>query len=363
MTVKVSRPSIDIRGTLDELNKPSGIAGNAMLAAETPQEQFNLIGAGRKNLLINGSVQVWQKGTTQTKSNSYSNTGPDHMTTYYGGTYAQQSVVLPSGQEVSALRYTADTSSNACPNFNWIMEDAGKILRGQTVTISWWMRTSKPGIMMGARVNNVANSRYSGGGSYYTLGQTSGFIYEATTSWTYHSRTVALSDANTHAHGLAEIWAAGGSMSSGDWFEIAQVQLELGSVATPFEHRSYGEELALCQRYYETSFAHGVTPSNGPNSTSLVSDWMTGIASNRSNASATIFFKVRKRVAPMLNGYGASNGYLGYKNMTDATDFAWNQSSVVVRAATQVGFMLSQGFSNGNSFYIQFHYTADAELY
>ena len=250
MTVKVSRPSIDIRGTLDELNKPSGIAGNAMLAAETPQEQFNLIGAGRKNLLINGSVQVWQKGTTQTKSNSYSNTGPDHMTTYYGGTYAQQSVVLPSGQEVSALRYTADTSSNACPNFNWIMEDAGKILRGQTVTISWWMRTSKPGIMMGARVNNVANSRYSGGGSYYTLGQTSGFIYEATTSWTYHSRTVALSDANTHAHGLAEIWAAGGSMSSGDWFEIAQVQLELGSVATDFEHRSYGEELALCQRYF-----------------------------------------------------------------------------------------------------------------
>ena len=251
MTVKITRPSIDIRGTLDELNKPSGIAGNAMLAAETPQEQFNLIGAGRKNLLVNGSVQVWQKGTTQTKSSSYTNVGPDHMTTYFGGTYAQQSVVLPSGQEVSALRYTADTSSNASPNFNWIMEDAGKILRGQTVTISWWMRTSKPGIMMGTRVNNVANSRYSGGGSFYTLGQTSGFIYEATESWTYHSRTVALSDANAHAHGLAEIWAAGGSMSSGDWFEIAQVQLELGSVATPFEHRSYGEELALCQRYYQ----------------------------------------------------------------------------------------------------------------
>ncbi len=282
MTVKITRPSIDIRGTLDELNKPSGIAGNAMLAAETPQEQFNLIGAGRKNLLINGSVQVWQKGTTQTKSNSYSNTGPDHMTTYYGGTYAQQSVVLPSGQEVSALRYTADTSSNACPNFNWIMEDAGKILRGQTVTISWWMRTSKPGIMMGARVNNVANSRYSGGGSYYTLGQTSGFIYEATTSWTYHSRTVALSDANTHAHGLAEIWAAGGSMSSGDWFEIAQVQLELGSVATPFEHRSYGEELALCQRYYER--INGTSP------------WFFGHGYN-SQVYMTVEWKVPKRVS------------------------------------------------------------------
>ncbi len=39
------------------------------------------------------------------------------------------------------------------------------------------------------------------------------------------------------------------AMSSGDWIEFSNVQLELGSVATEFEHRSYGEELALCQRY------------------------------------------------------------------------------------------------------------------
>jgi len=40
------------------------------------------------------------------------------------------------------------------------------------------------------------------------------------------------------------------TFASGNYLEIAQVQLELGSVATDFEHRSYGEELALCQRYY-----------------------------------------------------------------------------------------------------------------
>ena len=37
--------------------------------------------------------------------------------------------------------------------------------------------------------------------------------------------------------------------ATNDWLEVAEVQLELGKVATPFEHRSYGEELALCQRY------------------------------------------------------------------------------------------------------------------
>jgi len=48
---------------------------------------------------------------------------------------------------------------------------------------------------------------------------------------------------------------AGGTLALGDStdneFYITGVQLEVGSVATPFEHRSYGEELALCQRYYQ----------------------------------------------------------------------------------------------------------------
>jgi hypothetical protein len=41
------------------------------------------------------------------------------------------------------------------------------------------------------------------------------------------------------------------AITSGDYIEFTQVQLELGSVATAFEHRSYGEELALCQRYFQ----------------------------------------------------------------------------------------------------------------
>lgn len=40
------------------------------------------------------------------------------------------------------------------------------------------------------------------------------------------------------------------SVSANDYFEVSEVQLELGDTATPFEHRSYGEELAKCQRYY-----------------------------------------------------------------------------------------------------------------
>ena len=70
MTVKVSKPAINVREELADLKKPTGIAGQAMLAAETPQEQFQLIGAGRKNLLINGDMRIAQRSVSESVSTS-----------------------------------------------------------------------------------------------------------------------------------------------------------------------------------------------------------------------------------------------------------------------------------------------------
>ena len=57
----------------------------------------------------------------------------------------------------------------------------------------------------------------------------------------------------------AQNWGA----STGATWEITGVQLELGSVATDFEHRSYGEELALCQRYYQAVEGAGAFEFDG----------------------------------------------------------------------------------------------------
>ena len=54
MAVKFTKPEINVREKLAELDKPSGIAGEAMLRAETVAEQQALIGVGRRNLIING---------------------------------------------------------------------------------------------------------------------------------------------------------------------------------------------------------------------------------------------------------------------------------------------------------------------
>jgi len=62
MTVNISKPAINVREKLSELDKPTGIAGEAMLRAETPQEQQALIGVGRRNLILNGDFKISQRG-------------------------------------------------------------------------------------------------------------------------------------------------------------------------------------------------------------------------------------------------------------------------------------------------------------
>jgi hypothetical protein len=77
-------------------------------------------------------------------------------------------------------------------------------------------------------------------------------------TWTRVNFTTSQFPAQVGAVGVVIMLNSGGS--AGRAMRLRGVQLELGSVATPFEHRSYGEELALCQRYYQilsVGYYHG----------------------------------------------------------------------------------------------------------
>ena len=139
----------------------------------------------------------------------------------------------------------------------------------QTITLSFWVRSSLTGAFSGAIRNSAANRSYP-------------FLYTVFTANTWEQKSVTIAGdtsgtwlttngtgiianfslgVGTTSSGTAGAWAAAnyaaatGSTSvvgtSGATFYVTGVQLEVGSVATPFEHRQYGQELALCQRYYE----------------------------------------------------------------------------------------------------------------
>lgn len=161
----------------------------------------------------------------------------------------------------------------AIEGFNWA-DVAWGTANAQTVTLSFWVRSSLTGTFGGAL------RQYSGARSYPFT-----FSISAANTWEYKTVTVAGDTSGTWVtnnagalqiifgfgvgstySGPAGSWAAAdyrsatGAVSvvgtNGATFYITGVQLEAGSVATPFERRPYGTELALCQRYYQTKW-HG----------------------------------------------------------------------------------------------------------
>ena len=291
MAVKFTKPEINVREKLAELDKPSGIAGEAMLRAETPQEQQALIGVGRKNLIINGAMQVAQRGTVTGINTATTNYGATDRHAFYvngnGATFtsSQESSGPPGFTKTNLIDCTAANSSALTSNqeikTQYVIEayDLSRVGFGTTsaqpLTISFWCKTNQTG--------NFVLWFYRGDGTRTTsipvpVHSSNTWEYKTVTIQPDFSNTLAVD--NTAGLYVSMILNTGPGYTSGtspngtwetivtanrhvgctftignstdDYFEYTGLQLELGKVATPFEHRSYGEELALCQRYYQS---------------------------------------------------------------------------------------------------------------
>ena len=245
MTVRISKPELNLREKISELDKPSGVAGEAMLRAETPQEQFNLIGAGRRNLLINGDFQVSQRGdytTAGTAPNAYV---LDRWIVDRNGTATVQHTSghdIPGSPAICKAVKLVQTVTGT--NYLGVRQqiENPSTYAARTFTYSAWIRSNTSNARIecyipGTSPNLYIGSSHSGNGK-----------------WEYLSFTFTLNSGTPTAF-HADVFIDNGSYSNttvtaGEYVEATMLQLELGKVATSFEHRSYGEELALCQRYF-----------------------------------------------------------------------------------------------------------------
>ena len=284
MTVKITKPEINVREELNELKKPTGVAGEAMLRAETPQEQFNLIGAGRRNMIINGGFDVWQRGTSFTPAANYN--------------YSADRARLSSNATVNITKESASLEGNVVNTIKLaiVSPTSGNNIRydqrieefdyfkNKTFTLSFWVKASRTHALSSSYL-------YFGGGGVNTMTFALG---NATTTWTKKTATFSVGDLSTATGTYADLVIGISSDGASIDIEYAQVQLELGKVATPFEHRSYGEELALCQRYY-------YKPTGGQ---------IGIIANNTAYICVSYPFPVTMRGQPTVSGTSATMGWI-----------------------------------------------------
>jgi hypothetical protein len=231
MTVRVNKSSFNIREKLSELERPIGLKGSELMRSETIQEARDFIGAGRKNLLINGNFLIWQRSTDFDNPNgAWQYDAADRWLSNKGR--CRQVTETIDGVSVKAMEISPSGGVyNGGRGFLQRVEDY-TVYQKQTV-LSAYVKASAP--------------------SEVEFGR----LYEGTSGTTVPGKTINITTEFQRFEIVNPIvsFAAPGDnyivsgLDNGVTYTVANVQLEFGKVATDFEHRSYGEELALCQRY------------------------------------------------------------------------------------------------------------------
>ena len=339
MTVRVNKDSFNLREKLSELERPIGLKGSDLMSADTAQEARDLVSAGRKNLVINGSMMINQRGnkTGYVGSSNEVHHGPDRfLTSIYGTVSINQSSDVPEGYgfEYSKELLCAATSThtNRYLTFIYRMEGYDSMVfnygtsKAKHVTLSFWIKSNKAcdisvnfeneqnpdrGYQVKQTINNVDTWEKKivtiPGDTARTLttGPQKAFCFDIFlsapgsnfTGGTPSESWTDLANNERGAHCNADFYD-----STSNYFRVTGVQLELGKNATEFEHRSYGEELALCERYFEKIWQNN--NSQSPNSGG---DGYNTIASGAHNGSYGYYvwkFRTQKRVRPSLDYVG-----------------------------------------------------------
>ena len=214
------------------------------------------VGGGRKNLIINGAMEVAQRGTSAS-----SKTASDYYTCDRWRTEASGATFNTSQQSNTAsdmattgakhfLRMEVTTANNNSGISQKIEAKNIRQFKGEKLTLSFYAKGTNPNGGSFDVVRQFDDGSASSTQEKSSLTVTSSFVKYTYTFDYPDEGSVTMTDANAKL-ALSFLQPDGDSSTNAWTLDITSVQLEVGEQATSFEHRSFGEELALCQRYYQ----------------------------------------------------------------------------------------------------------------
>ena len=401
MTVRVNKPEFNLREKLSELERPIGLKGSELMRAETTQEARDFISAGRKNMIINGQMSINQRNGTS----SY--TIPNAT----GGSYGAQdrwaineatdgsvsvnmdgdprsgnadgSDVQEFAKAMQIACQGTDTSLASTQNLHFFQNIEGYNIiplawgtpGAKPATLSFWVRSNVVGTYCVGLENSSTNRccikeyEVKPGFGWQKVSLT--FPGCTDGSWEQDEGCgirvrFCLASGTQYDDGIDGQWVSSDVLTTGNQvnfmtstsnrFFITGVQLEVGSTATEFEHRSYGEELALCQRYYQK-----ITNSDTGTGRTFV---MGGYNSTRSFGGFPLSTPMRSEPAVTINSLGLE--LLNLSNSFVVTD-ALIYQHLAGSNAQAMEFKAASGITGTTSYYVSFfgngsYLAFDAEL-
>ena len=362
--------------------------------------------SGRRNIIINGAMQVAQRGTSSTASSGYNTV--DRIKQSHGGadeapTYAQVDVAsgttpytlgfrkafkVTNGNQTSGagagdyiqIDYFPEAQDIANSGWNYTSTSS-------YVTVSFWIKSSvAQAFPFTFRTQDGTSQAYNTSTGSLTAdtwtkitktipgnsnlqfdndndkGARLMFFPYIGTTYTTNGLTLdtwsAWADAK-HSFEMATTWW---TTNDATW-EITGFQLEVGSQATAFEHRSFGEELSLCQRYFCKSYDIGTAPATATFVGAIHGRNYDG--TGRSANPVFVYFVSRMRAQPTMTFYagdGQSNKFSTGSTVggTDLTTESTFGTSFINSESGIFHCDLAASVPALNLF--AFQYTADAEL-
>ena len=359
---------------------------------------------GRRNLLYNGAMQVNQRGETASNlgtSTAY-NTADRWLFRNSGnmGTWTNTTELdAPDGFEKSfkTTCVTADASPASGDLLAVQQRIEGADLQhlkwgtsnAEQVTLSFWVKSNVTGTYAVPLEQPISG----GGFKYVTLEYT----INSSATWerkvlTFPANTVATMH-NTTGIGLT-VWFLLGAHSFytggdpqdtwgdfqtsgkfggdqvnlasavGNYWQVTGVQLEVGDKATPFEHRSFGEEFALCKRYFETSYAYGTAFGTDQSSFPTIVDevpFYAALGQTDGWGGMRATYTVTKRAAPTVTVY-RPDGTQGSIQIVYGSIPSSTFTSPTVKGNMHGHMINTSNFATGSIIKVAYHYTASAEL-
>jgi len=188
------------------------------------------------------------------------------------GATAQQVNGSITGGKAIRIQRTAGNTATDTLGFGQVIESANCAgLAGNSVTLSFRARCganfSAASSQITARIGTGTGTDQSTANFYnnaWTGQSNTNTAITLTTSWQPFTSTIT-AGASVNQVGIQFYWTPSGTAGADDWVEIELIQLEAGTVASPFERRDYGRELIMCQRYF--LLYSGVSGTAGSGST------------------------------------------------------------------------------------------------
>ena len=385
MVIRVSKPEINLRDKLSQLELPVGPYGSSLMRSDDKMEAARIVGVGRKNMIRNGNFSVNQKAGTFTNISSahifdgwY---GHDSTNGSIAATIAEATPYPPECSKYIQIQCTGtDTNLSSSQYVSLSCSIEGTYFQqaqwgtrhAKDLTLSFYHRHTLPGVYSGCFRDSDANYNYV---FEYTQEQSDTWelaeiqiIGEQTNSWTTGTGKAlnlnwSLGD-ETSVSDTPGKWFSGqyyhGSTrqvnmmtSTSNYFRITAVQLEVGKGKTPFDDIGYESMLAWCQRYFQQIVGYSDMVCAGP-----------GRSNGTTHAPFAVPLVTPLRASPTLNACSwavfTSNNQSNSASQTPAVT-KWDANSLVLTCQLAGLSGMTNGralnvFLNGSTF------TMSAEL-